>query len=71
MGQNPQVVAWSHVYLGRLADLKEEREEALKHYTAALNSGFDGEKMKSAAQSGIKEPYRGAEGGQPRNANPQ
>jgi tetratricopeptide (TPR) repeat protein len=65
VGQNPRVVAWSHVYLGRIFDMKDEREEALKHYNAALNSGFDGEKMKSAAQSGMKEPYRGAEGGDP------
>ena len=71
VGNNPQVVAWSHVYLGRIFDMREEREEALKHYTAALNSGFAGEKMKSAAQSGIKEPYRGAEGAAPRSATPQ
>ncbi len=66
VGQNPRIVAWSHVYLGRILDMEEEREEALKHYNAALNSGFDGEKMKAAAQSGIKEPYRGAEGGDPK-----
>jgi len=69
VGKNPRVVAWSHVYLGRIHDLMEERDEALKHYNAALNSGYDGPEMKTAAESGIKEPYRAADLSQP--AKPQ
>jgi tetratricopeptide (TPR) repeat protein len=69
VGNNAQVVAWSHVYLGRLFDMRENREQALKHYNAALNSGFEGEKMKSAAESGIKQPYRSE--GPSRNQSPQ
>ena len=33
------MVGWSHVYLGRILDMKEDREAALEEYRAALNAG--------------------------------
>ena len=39
VAQEPRVVAWSHIYLGRIFDIKEERDEAVVHYRAALTSG--------------------------------
>ena len=37
--KDPKVVGWSHVYLGRILDMKEDREAALEEYRAALNAG--------------------------------
>jgi len=37
--KDPKVVGWSHVYLGRILDMKEDREGAMNQYRAALNAG--------------------------------
>jgi tetratricopeptide (TPR) repeat protein len=54
---DPKVVAWSHVYLGRIADLKEEREAAVNEYRAALNTGGELPEIKAAAERGLEKPY--------------
>ena len=36
--KDPKVVAWSHVYLGRILDMKEDREGAMNEYRAALTT---------------------------------
>ncbi len=54
----PKVIAWSHIYLGRIFDLKEDRIAAVDQYRAALNSpGGDLPEVKVAAQRGIEQPY--------------
>jgi len=54
----PTVIAWSHIYLGRIFDLKEERDIAVDHYRAALDAaGTTVPEAKKAAQHGIDEPY--------------
>ncbi|MGB9071747.1 MAG: tetratricopeptide repeat protein [Terriglobales bacterium] len=53
----PKVIAWSHIYLGRIYDLKDEREAAVDHYRAALNTGGTLPEVKSAAQRGLDQPY--------------
>jgi tetratricopeptide (TPR) repeat protein len=55
--KDPKVVAWSHVYLGRICDLKDEREAAMNEYRAALNTGGDLPEIKSAAEHGLQQPY--------------
>jgi tetratricopeptide (TPR) repeat protein len=55
--KDPQVVAWSHVYLGRILDLKEEREAAMNEYRAALNTGGQLPEIKAAAERGLERPY--------------
>jgi tetratricopeptide (TPR) repeat protein len=55
--KDPHVVAWSHIYLGRIADIQEEREQALMHYKAALQAGDPQPQTKTAAERGIKTPY--------------
>jgi hypothetical protein len=55
--RDPKVVAWSHVYLGRIADLKEEREAAMNEYRAALNTGGESQEIKAAAERGLAKPY--------------
>ncbi len=53
-----QVVAWSNIYLGRISDLKNERDAALKYYRAALDSGDSSTILKAAAERGLKQPYQ-------------
>src|SRR3954469_2700423 len=65
----PRVVAWSHIYLGRMLDLQQEREAALSHYKAALSAGDPTPDTKSAAERGIAEAYAPPSG--QRNGEPQ
>jgi len=57
VAREPRMVAWSHIYLGRIMDLEENREEALKHYHAALASGDDKADTRAAAERGLQQPY--------------
>ena len=57
VAQEPKVIAWSHIYLGRIFDLEENREAALDHYRAALNAGNALPEAKAAAEHGIQRPY--------------
>jgi tetratricopeptide (TPR) repeat protein len=57
VAHEPKVVAWSHIYLGRIFDLQENREAALDHYRAALSAGASLPEAKAAAQRGIQQPY--------------
>ncbi len=55
--KDPKIAAWSHIYLGRILDLQEEREAAIEQYKAALTSGDPSEAVKNAAERGLKTPY--------------
>jgi hypothetical protein len=55
--KDPKVVGWSHVYLGRILDLKEEREAALVEYNAALTTGAELPEIKAAAERGLQQAY--------------
>lgn len=55
--KDPKVVGWSHVYLGRILDLKEEREAALNEYRAALSTGGTLPEVKAAAERGLEKAY--------------
>lgn len=55
--REPKVVAWSHIYLGRIFDLQEDREAAVGHYRAALNAGASLPEAKAAAERGLQQPY--------------
>ena len=54
---DPKVVAWSHVYLGRILDMKEDREAAVEQYRAALIAGGSLPEVKSAAERGLATAY--------------
>ena len=55
---DPDVIAWSHIYLGRIFDLKENRDAALDQYRAALDAaGVSLPKVASAARQGLEQPY--------------
>ena len=55
--KDPKVVGWSHVYLGRILDMKEDREAAMKEYQAALMAGSGLPEVKAAAQRGLEKEY--------------
>jgi hypothetical protein len=55
--QDPQILAWSHVYLGRLYDVNHDRDSALKEYRAAMAVEGAPETARQAAQRGIEKPY--------------
>lgn len=57
VAQEPKVVAWSHIYLGRICDLQEDRAGALDHYRAALAASASPPEAKAAAQRGLEQPY--------------
>ena len=57
VAHEPKVVAWSHIYLGRIYDLQEDRAAALDQYRAALTAGGSLPEAKAAAEHGIEKPY--------------
>ena len=57
---SPNVLAWSHVYLGRIHDLQGDREPAVREYRAALGVNGAPEAARLAAQQGMDKPYRPA-----------
>jgi tetratricopeptide (TPR) repeat protein len=57
VAHEPKVVAWSHIYLGRIFDLQADRAMALDHYRAAQNAGSGLPEAKAAAERGLQQPY--------------
>ena len=55
--KDPTVLGWSHVYLGRILDMKEEREAALQEYRAALDAGGKLPEVRAAAERGLEQAY--------------
>ena len=55
--KDPKVVGWSHVYLGRILDMKEDREAAINEYRAALTAGAGLPEVKAAAERGLQQAY--------------
>ena len=55
--RDPKVIGWSHVYLGRILDMKEDREAALQEYRTALSTSGDLQEIKVAAERGLEQAY--------------
>ncbi len=59
----PKIVAWSHIYLGRIFDLQDDEEggplrnSALAHYKAAAEASESLPEAKAAAEQGLQRPY--------------
>ena len=58
VAQEPKVVAWSHIYLGRILDLEEDRAAALDHYRLALSASAALPEAKAAAEHGLEHPFQ-------------
>jgi hypothetical protein len=71
VAREPRMVAWSHIYLARILDLEEDREEAVKHYHAALVAGDDKADTKAAAERGLQQPYEPPAAARPATGPPQ
>ena len=57
VAREPKVLAWSHIYLGRIFDLQEERDAAMDQYRSALNAAGAMPEVKAAAERGLHQPY--------------
>ena len=55
--KDPKVLGWSHVYLGRILDMKEERDKAVEEYRAALSAAGELPEIKAAAERGLAKAY--------------
>jgi len=62
--KDPRTVAWSHIYLGRILDLEDERETAVEQYKAALSAGDPSPDTRAAAERGLQAPYEPPEDSQ-------
>ena len=58
LSKNPRLVAWSHIYLGRIDDVGGDRKAAIAQYKQALLFQDGQQDTLQAAQSGLKAPYR-------------
>ena len=63
--KDPRVAAWSHIYLGRILDLQDDRDAAVEQYKAALGAGDMSADTQNAAERGLQSPYEPPESSQP------
>ena len=57
MSKDPRILAWSHIYLGRMLDLECKREEAVAQYQAAMANRDGALDTRVAAEHGEKAAY--------------
>ncbi len=55
--RDPRLVTWSHIYLGRIADLNGNRKEALAQYRAASVTAAAYPQALRAVQEGLQHPF--------------
>jgi tetratricopeptide (TPR) repeat protein len=65
---DPRILAWSHVYLGRIHDIEGDRNLAVNEYRAALAVQGAPEGARVAAQRGADAPYEPAGRADPKAA---
>ena len=54
---DPTILAWSHVYLGRIYDLEGDRDAGVSEYRAAIAVEGAPEAARLAAEHGVEEAY--------------
>ena len=57
LSQDPRLLAWSHIYLGRIADVRDQRPDALAEYKTAMTVRDGQQDTLDAAQKGLKQPF--------------
>jgi len=55
--KEPRLLAWSHIYLGRMLDLDCKRDQAVTEYKAALENRDGQQDTRLAAEHGVKAAY--------------
>ena len=57
LSKDPRMLAWSHIYLGRIYDIQDQRDQAVAEYRAALTVRDGESDTRLAAEKGLKQPY--------------
>jgi hypothetical protein len=57
LSKDPRMLAWSHIYLGRIYDIQDQRDQAVTEYRAALTVRDGQADTRLAAEKGLKQPY--------------
>ena len=57
LSKDPRTLAWSHIYLGRIYDVQDDRDRAVAEYRAALTVRDGQPDTKLAAEKGLKQPF--------------
>jgi tetratricopeptide (TPR) repeat protein len=57
LSNDPRMLAWSHIYLGRILDVEDKREDAMLEYKAALTVRDGQPDTRQAAEKGLKTPF--------------
>ncbi|MBV8632591.1 MAG: tetratricopeptide repeat protein [Silvibacterium sp.] len=57
LSSDPRMLAWAHIYLGRILDVQEKRDEAIVEYKAALEMRDTQPDTRFAAENGMKQPF--------------
>ena len=57
MSSPDSIKVWSHIYLGRLFDIENNRTEAIVHYLAAVQLKDDTRNAQTVAQQGLESPF--------------
>jgi len=57
LGTDPRLLAWSHIYLGQIFDVNDQRDQAVAEYKAALAVPNIQPDIKAAAEKGIAVPF--------------
>jgi tetratricopeptide (TPR) repeat protein len=60
--KDPRLLAWSHIYLGRMLDLSCRRDEAVAEYKEALENRDGQQDTRLAAERGVKAAYAPVQG---------
>jgi len=55
--KEPRLIAWSHIYLGRMLDLDCKRDQAISEYKLALENRDGQQDTRLAAERGVKSAY--------------
>jgi tetratricopeptide (TPR) repeat protein len=55
--KEPRLLAWSHIYLGRMLDLDCKRDQAIAEYSTALTVRDGQQDTRLAAERGVKAAY--------------
>lgn len=55
---DPHLRAMAYIYIGRIEDIVGNREEAVRNYRLALESGDTDERTRELAEAGIAAPFR-------------
>lgn len=55
--QDPRLLAWSHIWLGRISDVEQQRDQAVTEYKTALDVRDGQQDTLEAAEKGLRQPY--------------